>query len=218
LVGRVEEITYEANCLIFSQWGGEIRHSFCGAVSFSFKEDGGMTHYMNEISGFFWQHDIYFRILVSAILGFIIGWDRTSKNKPAGLKTYTYVSVACTLITIVSIEGAEMLSQPDSGKVMDPFRLAAQIVSGLGFLGAGVILKDGLRVKGLTSAAMIFYVGGIGIGIGAGFYSIVIFATLVTFIITKIGNFFEEHEITSVRLPWTRKKRKSEDVEKKVGT
>jgi putative Mg2+ transporter-C (MgtC) family protein len=202
----------------FSLWSGEIRHSFCGAVSFSFKEDGGMTHYMNEISGFFWQHDIYFRILVSAVLGFIIGWDRTSKNKPAGLKTYTYVSVACTLITIVSIEGAEMLSQPDSGKVMDPFRLAAQIVSGLGFLGAGVILKDGLRVKGLTSAAMIFYVGGIGIGIGAGFYSIVIFATLVTFIITKIGNFFEEHEITSVRLPWTRKKRKSEDVEKKVGT
>jgi len=218
LVGRGEEITYEANCMVFSLISGEIRHSFCGAVSFSFKEDGGMTHFMNEVSGFFWQHDIYFRILVSAVLGFIIGWDRTSKNKPAGLKTYTYVSVACTLITIVSIEGAEMLSQPDSGKVMDPFRLAAQIVSGLGFLGAGVILKDGLRVKGLTSAAMIFYVGGIGIGIGAGFYSIVIFATFVTFIITKIGNFFEEHEITSVRLPWTRKKRKSEDVEKKVGT
>ena len=119
-----------------------------------------MGHYMNEVTRFFWQHDIYFRIVVSAILGFIIGWDRTSKNKPAGLKTYTYVSVACTLITIVSIEGAEMLSQPGSGKMMDPFRLAAQIVSGLGFLGAGVILKDGLRVKGLTSAAMIFYVGG----------------------------------------------------------
>ncbi|MEG9298245.1 MgtC/SapB family protein [Mangrovibacillus sp. Mu-81] len=177
-----------------------------------------MGHFMNDMSGFFWGHEVYFRIVVSAVLGFIIGWDRTSKNKPAGLKTYTYVSVACTLITIVSIEGAEMLSQPDSGKVMDPLRLAAQIVSGLGFLGAGVILKDGLRVKGLTSAAMIFYVGGIGIGIGAGFYSIVIFATLVTFIITKIGNFFEENEITSVRLPWFRKKRKTEEAEKKVGT
>ncbi|MCA0151100.1 MgtC/SapB family protein [Rossellomorea vietnamensis] len=180
-----------------------------------------MGHYMSEVTRFFWQHDIYFRIVVSAILGFIIGWDRTSKNKPAGLKTYTYVSVACTLITIVSIEGAEMLSQPGSGKMMDPFRLAAQIVSGLGFLGAGVILKDGLRVKGLTSAAMIFYVGGIGIGIGAGFYSIVIFATLVTFIITKIGNIFEEREITivRVRLPWIGKKRKDDaDEEKKVGT
>lgn len=173
---------------------------------FLFKEDASMTHYINEFTDFFWQHDIYFRIVVSAVLGFIIGWDRSSKNKPAGLKTYTYVSVACTLITIVSIEGADMLSEPDSGKMMDPLRLAAQIVSGLGFLGAGVILKDGLRVKGLTSAAMIFYVGGIGIGIGAGFYSIVIFATLVTFIMTRIGNFFEEREIKAMSLPKMRKK------------
>jgi putative Mg2+ transporter-C (MgtC) family protein len=185
---------------------------------FIVKGDGGMGHLLNDMSGFFWDFEIYFRIVVSAVLGFLIGWDRTSKNKPAGLKTYTYVAVACTLITIVSIEGAEMLSQPDSGKMMDPLRLAAQIVSGLGFLGAGVILKDGLRVKGLTSAAMIFYVGGVGIGIGAGFYSIVIFATLVTFIITRIGNFFEEKEITSVRLPGFGKKKKTEDEEKKVGT
>ncbi|NMH67878.1 MgtC/SapB family protein [Bacillus sp. RO3] len=172
---------------------------------------------MNGVSGFFWQYDIYFRIVISAVLGFIIGWDRTSKNKPAGLKTYTYVSVACTLITIVSIEGAQMLSEPDSGKMMDPLRLAAQIVSGLGFLGAGVILKDGLRVKGLTSAAMIFYVGGIGIGIGAGFYSIVIFATIVTTIMTKIGNIFEGREITTVRLPKLGKKKDEED-EDNVGT
>ncbi|RBP03870.1 MgtC/SapB family protein [Rossellomorea aquimaris] len=170
-----------------------------------------MTHYINEFTDFFWQHDIYFRIVVSAILGFIIGWDRSAKNKPAGLKTYTYVSVACTLITIVSIEGADMLSEPDSGKMMDPLRLAAQIVSGLGFLGAGVILKDGLRVKGLTSAAMIFYVGGIGIGIGAGFYSIVIFATFVTFIMSRIGNFFEEREIKSVSLPKLQKKNEEKD-------
>jgi putative Mg2+ transporter-C (MgtC) family protein len=182
-----------------------------GRGPFLFKEDGSMTHYINGLTDFFWQHDIYFRIVVSAVLGFIIGWDRSSKNKPAGLKTYTYVSVACTLITIVSIEGADMLSQPDSGKMMDPLRLAAQIVSGLGFLGAGVILKDGLRVKGLTSAAMIFYVGGIGIGIGAGFYSIVIFATIVTFIMTRIGNFFEEREIKGMSLPKLRKKNEEKE-------
>jgi putative Mg2+ transporter-C (MgtC) family protein len=195
----------------FFTGGEEILHSFCGEVSFSFKEEADMLHYINELADFFWQHDIYFRIVVSAVLGFVIGWDRSAKNKPAGLKTYTYVSVACTLITIVSIEGAEMLSQPDSGKMMDPFRLAAQIVSGLGFLGAGVILKDGLRVKGLTSAAMIFYVGGVGIGIGAGFYSIVIFATLVTFIMTRIGNFFEEREIKAMSLPKMRKKNEEKE-------
>lgn len=174
-----------------------------------------MANYLDYLSGFFWQHEIYFRIVVSGVLGFLIGWDRTSKNKPAGLKTYTYVSVACTLITIVSIESTALLSQPDSGKVMDPMRLAAQIVSGLGFLGAGVILKDGLRVKGLTSAAMIFYVGGIGIGIGAGFYGIVIFATLVTFIITKIGNIFEEREITRVRFRLFRKKERQMEKKRK---
>ncbi|MFZ3580291.1 MgtC/SapB family protein [Virgibacillus sp. DJP39] len=173
---------------------------------------------MEYIASFFWDHEMYFRILISAILGFLIGWDRTSKNKPAGLKTYTYVAVACTLITLVSIESAADLSEPDSGLMMDPMRLAAQIVSGLGFLGAGVILKDGLRVKGLTSAAMIFYAGGVGIGIGAGFYGFVIFATLVTFLITRIGNFFEEHEIKNFS-HWFKKdnKQKNEEVEESVG-
>src|SRR5699024_11227392 len=75
---------------------------------------------------------------------------------------------------------------------IDLMWLAAQIVSGLGFLGAGVILKYGLRVKGLTSAAMIFFVGGIGIGIGAGFYDIVISAVIVTFILSKLANYFLE--------------------------
>ena len=199
-------------------FGGRFSIRFRSVVFFYPEGGGWMAFYMDYVSEFFSQYEIYFRILVSAVLGFLIGWDRTSKNKPAGLKTYTYVSVACTLITIVSIESAEIFSQTDSGKVMDPMRLAAQIVSGLGFLGAGVILKDGLRVKGLTSAAMIFYVGGIGIGIGAGFYGIVIFATVVTFFITKIGNFFEEREIKGVRFPWFKKKRKPDDEQKKFGT
>ena len=71
-------------------------------------------------------------------------------------------------------------------------RLAAQIVSGLGFLGAGVILKDGLQVKGLTSAAMIFFVGGVGISIGSGYYGIVLCAIAVTFLLSHIGSYFEE--------------------------
>lgn len=162
---------------------------------------------MDYLNAFFLEHEMYFRILISAILGFLIGLDRTSKNKPAGLKTYSYVAIACTLITLVSIQSAEMLSEPNSGKVMDPMRLTSQIVSGLGFLGAGVILKDGLRVKGLTSAAMIFYVGGIGIGIGAGFYGIVIFATIVTAIITRVSNFFE---VRNIRKGLSKKKKKFE--------
>ncbi|MYL32315.1 MgtC/SapB family protein [Pontibacillus yanchengensis] len=150
---------------------------------------------METITSFFIEYEMYFKITLSALLGFMIGMDRTSKHKPAGMKTYTYVSTACTLITIISINSASSFSEPFSGKVMDPMRLAAQIVSGLGFLGAGVILKDGLRVKGLTSAAMILFVGGVGIGVGAGFYMAVLYSVFITFIFTKTAGYFENREL-----------------------
>ncbi len=147
----------------------------------------------------FWNLEMYIRILVSALLGLFIGWDRSFRNKPAGLKTYTYVSVACTLITLVSIYTAKMLAAPDTGTMMDPMRLAAQIVTGLGFLGAGVIIKDGLQVKGLTSAAMIFFAGGVGIGIGAGFYGVVVFSVILTFTLARISSYFEQQNLKKVR-------------------
>lgn len=148
--------------------------------------------YENYIAGY---GEMLIRICISAALGFIIGLDRSFKNKPAGIKTYTYVCVACSLITIISIESAETLSAHNSGKVMDPMRLAAQIVSGLGFLGAGMILKDGLKVKGLTSAAMILFAGGVGIGIGAGFYAIVACSVIVSFFTASMGRLLEKGKI-----------------------
>ncbi|HZG77366.1 MAG TPA: MgtC/SapB family protein [Paenibacillus sp.] len=138
---------------------------------------------------------MYIRILVSALLGFLIGWDRESKSKPAGLKTYMYVCVASTLITLISIFSVEKFSSLTERMMMDPMRLAAQIVAGLGFLGAGVILKDGLQVKGLTSAAMILFAGGVGIGIGAGFYGIVTFTVVVSMLMAKIGNAVEKRKL-----------------------
>lgn len=138
--------------------------------------------------------DIYLRVLTSGALGLFIGWERSNKNKPAGLKTYMYVSIACTLITIVSIDSAKLFATPNSGTMMDPMRLAAQIVSGLGFLGAGVIIKDGLHIKGLTSAAMIFFVGGVGIGIGAGFYGIVIFSVFLAFVLARFSAYMEHRQ------------------------
>ncbi|GED71689.1 hypothetical protein BRE01_53910 [Brevibacillus reuszeri] len=152
---------------------------------------------MESLQIFYEQHvimnlEMYLRVVISAVLGMFIGWDRSHRNKPAGLKTYMYVSVACTLITLVSIYSTKLYSSPNSGTMMDPMRLAAQIVTGLGFLGAGVILKDGLQVKGLTSAAMIFFAGGIGIGIGAGFYGIVIFSVIVAFALARVSQRFED--------------------------
>lgn len=148
--------------------------------------------YESYIAGY---GEMFLRISISAVLGFLIGLDRSFKSKPAGIKTYTFVCVACTLITLISIESAENLSEYNSGKMMDPMRLAAQIVSGLGFLGAGMILKDGLKVKGLTSAAMILFAGGVGIGIGSGFYAIVFFAVIVSFFTASMGRLLEQNKM-----------------------
>jgi putative Mg2+ transporter-C (MgtC) family protein len=153
-----------------------------------------MAAVINFAHNVFIDYESYFRIIFSSILGFLIGFDRTHKNKPAGVKTYTFVTAASALITLISIQSVGKYSTFYEHTMMDPMRLAAQIVTGLGFIGAGVILKNGLEVKGLTSAAMIFYAGGVGIGIGAGFYGIVIVSIIVTFTITKVGNWVERKE------------------------
>jgi putative Mg2+ transporter-C (MgtC) family protein len=142
----------------------------------------------------FSEYEIYFRILLSAFLGLLIGFDRTHKNKPAGVKTYTFVTVASALITIISIESVGIYSNLHDRTMMDPMRLAAKIVSGLGFLGAGLIMKTGFEVKGLTSAAMILFAGGVGIGIGAGFYGIVIFTMVTSFVFIRVGGWIEKRE------------------------
>jgi putative Mg2+ transporter-C (MgtC) family protein len=141
------------------------------------------------------NYEMYLRVLISAILGFLIGWDRESKSKPAGIKTYMYVCVASTLITLISIYSVDEFSTMSDTIRMDPMRLTAQIVAGLGFLGGGVIIKDGVQVKGLTSAAMILLAGGVGIGIGAGFYGIVSFAVVISLVLAKLGNHMESRKM-----------------------
>lgn len=116
--------------------------------------------------------DMLIKLGISAVFGLIIGLERELKRKPVGLKTSLVISVVSCLLTIVSIESAYMFPSSDDVRItMDPLRLAAQIVSGIGFLGAGVILRRGNdSISGLTTAAMIWGAAGIGIAVGAGFY------------------------------------------------
>ncbi|WP_409295041.1 MgtC/SapB family protein [Peribacillus sp. SCS-26] len=118
------------------------------------------------------DENIFIKLGFAAILGLIIGLEREIKRKPLGLKTCLVISIVSCLLTAVSIESAYTF--PGDGQVnitMDPLRLAAQIVSGIGFLGAGVILRRGNdTVTGLTTAAMIWGAAGIGIAVGAGYY------------------------------------------------
>lgn len=110
------------------------------------------------------------KLAIALLLGLLIGIDRQLKSKPLGVKTSMVISVVSCLITIVSIEAVHRYSVPGQTN-MDPMRLAAQIVSGVGFLGAGVILRRSNDViSGLTTASMVWAASGLGIATGAGFY------------------------------------------------
>ncbi|MBI0577383.1 MgtC/SapB family protein [Neobacillus cucumis] len=141
--------------------------------------------------------EILIKLGISAVLGLIIGLERELKRKPVGLKTSLVMSIVSCLLTIVSIQSAYMFPNSDHVKItMDPLRLAAQIVSGIGFLGAGVILRRGNdTISGLTTAAMIWGAAGIGIAVGAGFYweafagvaLLIISVELIPFLLKLIG-------------------------------
>lgn len=121
------------------------------------------------------------RLILSAIIGGSIGIEREVSNRPAGLRTHILVSVGSTLIMLVSIDGAKIGA--------DPSRIAAQVVSGIGFLGAGTILRTGDNVKGLTTAASLWICAGIGLAIGSGNYlGGVVTAVIVLLSLVSLGS------------------------------
>lgn len=125
------------------------------------------------------QDEMILRLVLSAILGGLIGLERETSNRPAGLRTHILVSLGSALLMLVSMYGF-----PDG----DPARLAAQVVSGIGFLGAGTILREGNNVRGLTTAASLWVSGGIGLAIGNGMYTIGVFTGLfVLFALISLG-------------------------------
>ena len=123
--------------------------------------------------------ELFLRLVLACILGGVIGYERQSRRKSAGLRTNVLVCLGSCLIMIMSIE----LYQDVEGKTnADPARLAAQVVSGIGFLGAGAIMKEGLSVTGLTTAACLWVVAGVGLAVGAGYYSGALISTALVFV------------------------------------
>src|SRR6201995_246452 len=121
------------------------------------------------------------RLVVAAALGSVIGFERERLSWAAGLRTHMLVCVGSALIMIVSAYGfAEVLGEH---VVLDPSRMAAQVVSGIGFLGAGSILLRGEIVRGLTTAASLWSVAAIGLAVGGGLYTASIAATIIILII-----------------------------------
>ncbi len=124
------------------------------------------------------------KLLLALVLGGLIGWERELYDKPAGFRTNTLICVGSTLFTIFSLK-IGIIPGTDSA------RIAAQIVSGIGFLGAGAIIRRGEAVLGLTTAATIWFVASIGMGIGAGYYVISSVGTALALAILFVFRKFE---------------------------
>ena len=128
-----------------------------------------------NITSSFWFHAIL-KLILGFFLAGIIGLERSSWNKPAGFRTHSLVGISAVLIMLC---GEHISKQYD----VDPTRISAQLLSGIGFIGAGTILRDGFNVTGLTTAAGLLAVTCISLSIGAGFYLGGIIATIIVYIV-----------------------------------
>lgn len=116
--------------------------------------------------------DMIVKLVLAAALGGIVGLERQFRKKPAGLRTNMLICVGSALFTLLS----EEIAQRFGG---DQVRIASQLIPGIGFIGAGAIIREGASVHGLTTAATIFVIASVGMAVGAGMYVTAVFATVV---------------------------------------
>jgi putative Mg2+ transporter-C (MgtC) family protein len=133
------------------------------------------------------------RLLAACLLGGAIGFERDIHGRAAGLRTNMLVSTGAALFMLVSVAMAQIYSQSPEGTGLrvDPSRIAAQIVTGIGFLGAGAIIKEGFNIRGLTTAACLWVSAGVGMAAGAGLFEMAILVTLIGIFTLVVVNRFE---------------------------
>lgn len=145
--------------------------------------------------------EISIKIGIIVFLSGLIGLDRELRHKPAGAKTHILVGLGSTIFTLVSLYMYYEF-QGKQGASVDPGRIAAQVVTGIGFLGAGTIMQSKGMITGLTTAASLWAVAGIGLAVGAGMYPLAVISTaailLVFMIINKITDVVE-HQVQKIR-------------------
>lgn len=138
-----------------------------------------MQNWFNELNpNVVWHGEITIRLLLALILGGLVGYEREQANRPAGFRTHILVSLGSALVMVM----AEYMTRYYHTLDIDPTRLGAQVITGIGFLGAGTIIRNGSSVRGLTTAASIWMVSCIGLAAGTGFYFGALLATAFTFL------------------------------------
>ncbi len=155
--------------------------------------------------------DMTIKLIVITLLAGVVGLDRELRGKPAGVKTHILVGIGSTVFTIVSIY---FYTEFNGKAVVDPSRIAAQVVTGIGFLGAGTIIQSGGSVIGLTTAASLWSIAAIGIAVGTGMYylaavttGIIMFVFLsMNFLSHKLGHKVEQPGGKFIKMKKKRKK------------
>ena len=133
--------------------------------------------------------EICLRILLAMAIGGIIGWERETSNRPAGLRTHMLVAIGAATVMLM---GELSLNKYAGITTMDPTRLGAQVISGIGFLGAGTIMREGLTVRGLTTAASLWAVACLGLAAGGGFYEAAVAGTVAIILTLTIFEYLEK--------------------------
>ena len=137
---------------------------------------------------------ICIRLISSVLLGFAVGLEREMTNKYAGLRTNILVCIGACVFTLISIYGFPMVSvKGDEYGTRDTARVAAQVVTGIGFIGGGTVLRHGATVLGLTTAATLWAVASIGMACGAGMYGVAIVTTILSILVLVSVRFFERN-------------------------
>ena len=136
------------------------------------------------------ERDIIIRILVGALLGAAVGLERELNDQPAGLRTHIILVMGATLAMVLSVNLGHLFARP--GLPADPARLAAQVISGIGFLGAGAILRFGYNVKGLTTATSLWTMAIVGMAVGAGYYLVGLITTSIMLIVLVFLHIFKD--------------------------
>lgn len=143
----------------------------------------------------FTDREIMLRLLSSVILSGLIGLERQMQRRTAGLRTHILVCLGSCLVMLTSLYIFDIYNEKVA---LDPARIAAGVITGIGFLGAGAILRDQTEIKGLTTAASLWVVAGIGLAVGCGFYSGAVFTTVLALIVLFILRYAETTVIDKV--------------------
>lgn len=160
-----------------------------------------------ELMNWQWEIEMLLRLVLAVLLSGIIGMEREVLNKSAGFRTHILVGIGACLMMIISLSMPFIRMPGDfgaTGSNSDPARIAAQVVSGIGFLGAGAIMSSSGKVRGLTTAASLWAVAGIGLCVGAGLYVTAIGASVLTFatlsLFARVENRIQKNRIIRMEI------------------